>query len=139
MLSTTAYHRLFRISAWYDLLISWPFAMAFTLTLLWDKVMIPFNASLGFAPLAALDVHAVLFGNFFGSVVVIWALVRLILNNPILGVYDGFGRLLFSIAMVNALAAGISPIVWGFLVPEFALCLAQLLGSPALFARRQAT
>ncbi|SMX26626.1 hypothetical protein TRP8649_00711 [Pelagimonas phthalicica] len=128
MYSKPTLNRICRLSAWYDLIITWPFALPITLGILWQYGFMPLNAVLGFAALPALDVHAVLFGNFFGSVVVIWALVRLYLNDSRLALFDGLGRVLFSVAMVNALMAGISPIIWAFLIPELAWAIAQLIG-----------
>ncbi len=138
MLTPSTFHRIYRISAWYDLLVSWPFALPLTLGLIWGSVITPLNASLGFAPVPDLDVHAMLFGNFFGAVVVIWATARLSLDDVRLAVFDGVGRLLFSFAMITALANGISPIIWGFLVPEFAFAVLQLMGLQTLRASRSA-
>ncbi len=135
MLSEAAYNKFFRFSAWYDLIVTWPFATAFTLAFMWGSVFGPLNDTLGFAPLPELDVHAVLFGNFFGSVVVIWSLARLYIGDPRMGVFDGIGRVLFSIAMINALMSGISPIVWGFLVPEVLFALISLFGAPKSLLR----
>ncbi|MGH1445179.1 MAG: hypothetical protein ACRBBO_03945 [Cognatishimia sp.] len=115
--------------------MTWPFATAFTLAFMWGSVFGPLNDTLGFAPLPELDVHAVLFGNFFGSVVVIWSLARLYIGDPRMGVFDGIGRVLFSIAMINALMSGISPIVWGFLVPEVLFALISLFGAPKSLLR----
>jgi hypothetical protein len=135
MLSATTYQRLYRFSAWYDLFVTWPFAFPVTMGLFWGFVLAPTNAALGFDPLPPLGAHTMLFANFFGSVVVIWSLVRLYLNDSRLGVFDGVGRVLFSIAMINALLSGITPLVWLFLVPEAVLAVAQLLGAPALRRR----
>ncbi|WP_282094544.1 hypothetical protein [Epibacterium ulvae] len=128
MFSAKTFHKIYRFSAWYDLLVSWPFALPMTLGLLWSAVFTPLNNGLGLAPLPQLDVHAVLFGNFFGAVVIVWAAARLYLDDVRLAVFDGIGRLLFSFAMIWALWHGISPIVFGFLLPELALAVLQLLG-----------
>jgi hypothetical protein len=120
--------KVFRLSAWYDLAVSAPFALPVTLTLVWDFALTPANAAMGFPALSALTAHGFLFANFFGSVVTIWAVVRLYLDDIRLAAFDGVGRLLFSIAMVNALLSGASPLIWGVLVIELVFAFLQLTG-----------
>lgn len=127
MLTKTAYHRFYRFSAWYDLLVTWPFAMPFTLALYWGPLMGGLTDILGLSPLPALDPHAVLFANFFGTVVLIWSVVRLRLNDPALALYDGIGRAAFSLWMINALMHGATPLLWAFLVPEIIFAILQLV------------
>jgi len=136
MFSTSANKRIYRISAWYDLFVTWPFAIPITLSIFWGSVLMPFNTILGLQPLPILDSHAVLFGNFFGSLVVVWALVRLYLDDLRLAIFDGGARVLFSVAMINALMSGVTPLVWGFLIPELAFAVVQLLGASNLFWRK---
>ncbi len=127
MYSPHTANRIFRVSAWYDLCVTWPFALPITLGLFWGGILIPLHGALGLPALPTLDPHAVLFANFFGSVVVIWAIVRLYLNDIRLALFDGAGRVLFSIAMINALLAGLTPLIWAFLVPEIIFAVLQLL------------
>ncbi len=119
----------FRLSAWYDLAVSAPFALPLTLTFVWNGVLTPASAALGLAPPAPLDPHGFLFANFFGSVVTIWAVVRLYLDDIRLAAFDGVGRVLFSVAMVHALLAGASPLLWGVLVIEVGFGVLQLAGA----------
>lgn len=128
--------KVFRISAWYDLMMSAPFAIPYTLTLVWELVLTPTNASLGFPTLPALDPHGFLFANFFGSIVTIWAIVRLYLDDLRLAAFDGVGRVLFSIAMLNALMAGATPLLWGLLIIELIFALLQLMGAAKTYSRR---
>lgn len=125
-MSPTAFHRLYRISAWYDLLITWPYMTPLTLGLFWSG-MNSAHAVTGLPPLPELNAYAVLFGNFFGSVVIIWSIVRLRLNNPQLARYDALGRWLFSAWMLNALLNGASPLIWGFLLIEISFAVLQSL------------
>jgi len=136
MFSASTTNKIYRISAWYDLIVTWPFAIPITLSVFWASVLAPVNVMLGFEPLPALGTHAVLFGNFFGSLVVIWALARLYLNDTRLAIFDGIGRLLFSVAMINAIMMGITPLIWGFLIPEITFGVVQLLGLTKFFARK---
>lgn len=121
--------KVFIASSWYDLVVSAPFALPVTLTLMWGGIMVPLHASLGLEPLGQLSPHGTLFANFFGSVVIIWAIVRLYLADVRLAMFDGVGRGLFCIAMLNALSAGASPLIWIFFVPELIFCLLQVVGA----------
>ena len=126
MLTQTQFHRLYRMSAWYDLLITWPYAMPITLAMMW-QLMGSAHDMAGLPPLPELSPYAVLFGNFFGTVVLIWSVLRLKLNSPQLARYDAVGRWLFSAWMINALLNGASPLLWGFVVVELSFAVLQSL------------
>ncbi|MGR3714212.1 MAG: hypothetical protein ACU0A6_13960 [Shimia sp.] len=74
-----------------------------------------------------LNAYATLFANFFGTVVLIWSVVRLRLNDSRLARYDAAGRWLFSAWMLNALFNGASPVLWGFLAIELTFAILQSL------------
>ncbi len=126
MLSQTTYARIYRLSAWYDLLVTWPYATPLTLAALWSA-MGHFHGVMGWPALPDLPVLGVLFGNFFGTVVLIWSLVRLRLNDPALARYDACARWLFSIWMIYALSQGASPVIWLFLLIELGFAVLQSL------------
>ncbi|WP_295806280.1 hypothetical protein [uncultured Nitratireductor sp.] len=86
------------------------------------------HRELGFGELPVLGVYAVLFANFFGTVVVIWSIVRLVSDDPRLGIHDGIARLAFSTWMIVALFSGATPLIWFFLVPEITFGVLQLTG-----------
>lgn len=125
-MSPSTFHRLYRVSAYYDLVVTWPYATPLTLALFWS-LLNGTHASLGLPPLPDLNAYAVLFANFFGTVVLIWSVLRLRLNNPKLARYDAIGRWAFSAWMLNALLNGASPILWGFLVIELTFAALQSL------------
>ena len=131
MLSTQAYRRVFRVSAWYDLIVTWPFAIPFTLALYWGGLLSWISALLGLPPLPALDVHGVLFANFTGSVVIVWSLARILSDDIRLARLDGLARLLFSAWMINALAQGATPLLYVFLLPEIGFGILQIFGTRA--------
>ncbi|MEX0971574.1 MAG: hypothetical protein WD046_14135 [Paracoccaceae bacterium] len=128
MLNPTLYHRIFRASAWYDLLITWPFMTPLTLGWFW-AMMGAGHALFGLQDMPALSVYAVLFGNFFGTVVIVWSLVRLKWNDIRLARYDAAARFLFSAWMLVALMNGASPLIWGFVLVELTWGVAQALGA----------
>ncbi|MCP4821418.1 MAG: hypothetical protein GY883_19725 [Shimia sp.] len=125
-MSPSTFHRLYRVSAYYDLAVTWPYATPLTLALFWSMLN-GTHASLGLAPLPDLNAYATLFANFFGTVVLIWSVVRLRLNDAKLARYDAAGRWLFSAWMLNALLNGASPILWAFLAIELTFAVLQSL------------
>lgn len=127
-MNPTAPFRLVRASALYDLLVAAPFAT-------------PWSAPVALAGLAAL--HAalrapgatvppmapthLLFIAFFGTVVTMWALLRLLRPRVEHALTDGLGRLAFSAWQAWALGQGASGLLAGFLVVELGFGVAQLL------------
>ncbi|MDQ2988042.1 MAG: hypothetical protein M3R60_02940 [Pseudomonadota bacterium] len=118
-LSHTAYLRVVRASAWYDLVVTAPFFTPWTFAIALGQLS-ALNRQLGGAPLPAFDPFHTLFACLMGSIVLIWTLLRLRAPSVTLGRYDGAGRLLFSLWMAWALAATGAPLLWLFVVPEFA-------------------
>lgn len=127
MLNPPMFSKIYRVSAWYDLLVTWPYMTPLTLATMWSALN-GLHGQTGLPPLPQLTVYGVLLANFFGSVVIIWSVVRLRLNDPSLARYDAIGRWLFSAWMIQALLNGASPILWGFLIIE--LCFAVLQSLP---------
>lgn len=126
MLSYARFNRIYRLSAWYDLLVAWPYATPLTLYWLWGAVN-GVHGALGLPPLPPFTPLGGLFGNFFGTVVVIWSVVRLRQSGPDLARYDAVGRWLFSLWMLIALAQGGPVLLWGFVVIEMGFGLLQSL------------
>lgn len=126
MLTEHTYRRIYRASAWYDIVVTWPYATPITFGTLWATIG-GLHDTMGLDALPPLNVMMVLFANFFGTVVLFWSVLRLRLDNPVLGRYDAVGRMLFSLWMVNALLHGGSPIIWVFLVFEVCWGIAQAL------------
>lgn len=126
MLSHTLFNRLFRLSAWYDIAVTWPYATPVTLGLIWQALNAAHQGA-GLPQLPALTVHGTLFANFLGTVVLIWSAARLWLGDPTLARLDALGRRLFSAWMLNALMNGASPLLWGFLMIEVAFAVLQSL------------
>lgn len=127
--------RVVRLSAAYDLLVTVPFALWPTAVLALGGLA-RLHAALGLDGVApdASDPFTVLFANFTGSLVTVWAVVRLVRPSLALGAADTAARVLFSLAMVVALGAGASPVMLLFLVPEVLWAIGQ--GAAVLAARR---
>jgi hypothetical protein len=136
MFSDGMNRKVFVTSSWYDLAMSAPFALPITQVFVWGQVLSPVSVLLGFGELEPLDPHAGMFANFYGSIVMIWAVLRLYSGDVRLAIVDGIGRVLFAIAMVNALLHGATQLLWIFLVPEIFFCVLQIGGG---IARRRST
>ncbi|WP_270729351.1 hypothetical protein [Shimia sp. Alg240-R146] len=125
-MSPQTFHRLFRLSAYYDIAVTWPYATPLTLAMMWTMLG-GTQSALGLPPLPDLNAYTTLFANFFGTVVLIWSIVRLRMNDSRLARYDAAGRWLFSAWMLNALLNGASPILWVFLAIELTFAVLQSL------------
>ncbi|RKE19482.1 hypothetical protein [Streptomyces sp. TLI_171] len=119
------YARLVRASAWYDLLVTAPFATPWTYALA-HRALSAVSGALGLGELPPQEPMLTLFANLMGSVVVVWSLLRLLRPLPVHGLYDGAARVLFACWQAYALAHGATGVLWGFLAVETAFGAAQL-------------
>ena len=76
--------------------------------------------------LPAFEPFHVLMCCLLGSIVLVWSALRVRDPQQRFGRYDAAARLLFSTWMGWALLATGAPVLWLFLLPEFAWGLAQL-------------
>ncbi|MEW1891887.1 hypothetical protein [Streptomyces sp. NBC_00523] len=124
--SHPAYPRAVRASAWYDLVVTAGFATPWTYTLV-NGALSRLGEAIGAGALPALDPIETLYANLMGSVVVVWALLRLVRPLPVHGLYDGLARTLFALWQAYALAHGAPYWLWPFLVAEVAFGVVQLV------------
>ncbi|MFD8694301.1 hypothetical protein [Kitasatospora purpeofusca] len=120
-----AYLRLVRASAWYDLAVTAGFATPWTYTLV-HRTLSSLGDSLGWGVLPAPDPWQTLYANLMGSVVTVWATLRIVRPLPLHGLLDAGARVLFSSWMAYALAHGAPRILWPFLTLEITWGIAQL-------------
>ncbi|MGW1884414.1 hypothetical protein [Streptomyces sp. NPDC001970] len=120
------YLRVVRASAWYDLAVTGGFATPWTYVLVHDALSSCSNA-LGLGALPKLDLWQILFANLMGSVVVVWAVLRIVRPLPEHGLFDGIARALFATWQAYALAHGVSRILWLFFAVEVAFGVLQLV------------
>ncbi|MBT2440364.1 hypothetical protein J7E93_09635 [Streptomyces sp. ISL-36] len=123
--SHPAYLRAVRTSAGYDLVVTAGFATPWTYALV-HEALSKLGDTLGLGALPALDPIEVLYANLMGSVVVVWALVRIVNPLPVHGLFDGVARTLFAAWQAYALAHGAPRWLWLFLVVEVAFGVVQL-------------
>ncbi|MFF3334937.1 hypothetical protein ACFYWX_36270 [Streptomyces sp. NPDC002888] len=124
--SQSAYLRVVRASAWYDLVVTAGFATPWTYALVHDALS-SWGGALGLGTLPELDPWQTLYANLMGSVVVVWAVLRVVRPVAAHGLFDGVARVLFATWQAYALAHGASRIVWLFFGVEVALGVVQLV------------
>lgn len=122
--SPSTYGRVVRASAAYDIVVTAPFATPWTFTWNWQQLS-ALNMRLGGAAIPPFDTFPVLVASLLGSLVLVWSALRLATPDVRLGRHDGVARFLFSAWMAWALHATGAPLLWLFLVPEFAWGVAQ--------------
>ncbi len=125
MMHPNRYLTIVRASAWYDLLVTWPFATPWTFVWLYSQLAM-LAQTLGLpGVLHPLDATHILFANLLGSVVVVWSLARILSPSVQLGRLDGVARVLFALWQINAFLSGGSAIVLGFTLFEVAFAVLQ--------------
>ncbi len=125
-MTESAFLKLVRASAAYDLLLTAPFATPWTFALAHAHLS-AVNAMLGAAALPAFGPFHMLFAGLMGSVVLVWSALRLRAPSIALGRHDAMARLSFAAWMAWTLAQTGAPLLWLFLVPELAWGVAQAL------------
>ncbi|TFW32328.1 hypothetical protein [Massilia horti] len=126
MIGTSSYLRVVRASAWYDLVVTAGFATPWTFSAIHSGLNI-LSELLGIAALPAFAPAHMLMANLLGSIVTVWAILRLRNTRTEYGRYDAAGRGLFATWQLFALAHGANPIIWGFFLAEVAFGIAQAL------------
>ncbi|WP_415953947.1 hypothetical protein [Streptomyces sp. KLOTTS4A1] len=120
-----AYLRVVRGNAWYDLVVTAGFMTPWTLALVHDALSWAGDL-LGLGAMPELDPMQTLYANLMGSVVVIWAALRVLRPLAVHGLFDGIARVLFSTWMAYALTHGGPQWLWPFVVTEATLALVEL-------------
>lgn len=116
-----------KASAWYDLIVTWPFATPWTFALLYGTLTST-SQTLGLpGSMPPLDATSMLFGNLLGSVVVVWSLARILAPSVRMGRLDGVARLLFAAWQVHAVMNGTGMIVLAFTAVELVFGILQFL------------
>ena len=136
-MTESAFLKLVRASAAYDLLLTAPFATPWTFAFAHAQLS-AVNVLLGGTALPAFAPFHMLFAGLMASVVLVWSALRLRLPGVALGRHDGVARLLFSAWMAWTLEQTGQPLLWLFLVPELAWGVAQWLPVKAAAATPRA-
>ena len=127
MISTLSYLRIVRASAWYDLVTAIGFATPWTFALFLAG-MDGLSAMLGLPDrVPAFEPAHMLMVNLMGSLILVWAILRVRDPQVQYGRYDAVARLLYATWQLYALAHGAHPLIWGFVVFEVVFGIAEAL------------
>lgn len=121
------YLSIVRASAWYDLLVTWPFATPWTFVWLYGSLAALAQSLALPGTVHSLDATHVMLANLLGSVVVVWSLARVLSPSIRLGRLDGVARVLFAAWQGNAFLSGANAIVLGFTFFELIFGVLQFL------------
>lgn len=127
MWSSNGYRKLVRASGIYDFAVTMAFVTPWSFALLhgWTGEM---QQALGLGgPLSAFDPLQIMMANMMGSIVCIWAWLRIRDPQQRFGRYDAVGRLLFMVWQGYALMHGATVLVAVVLLLEGVWAVAQLL------------
>lgn len=121
------YLKIVRLSAWYDLIVMAGFVTPWTFVLIHRGLSsLALQAGVPGALPPFAPAH-MLMGNLLGSVVVVWALLRLHDTRLLHGRYDALARFLFAAWQLHAVAHGATWLILGFTAVEVVFGVAQLL------------
>lgn len=123
MWTTAQYRTLVRASAWYDLIVTAAFVTPWSFLFL-HNLLQGLNLPGELPPFAPAHV---LMANLLGSIVCVWAVLRIRDPQRTFGVYDAAGRALFATWQLYALAHGATSILWGIVFFEVLWGIVQLL------------
>ena len=126
MWKTRQYRQVVRASAWYDLIVTAAFATPWSFAALHgalSALSLHWNLP---GDLPAFEPMHMLMANLLGSIVCVWAVLRIRDPQPVFGRYDAAGRLLFAAWQGYALMQGASSLLIGILVMELVWAVLQL-------------
>ena len=127
MWTSTQYRRLVRGSAWYDLIVTAAFVTPWTFAGL-HGVLTAVSQTFDLpGTLPPFEPMHMLMANLLGSIVCVWAVLRIRDPQQVYGRYDAVGRFLFSAWQLYALLHGASSLLAIFLFFELAWGVAQVL------------
>ncbi|MCV9385333.1 hypothetical protein [Reichenbachiella ulvae] len=123
------YIQLVKASAWYDLIVTAPFALPFTAKLT-VELMAQIDQSMnlgGYVP--TFEPFHFIFTNLLGSLVIIWSVIRIRHSHAVMGLYDAICRMFFaSLMMYYLFLYQATPVIYFFLIPELLWGIAQFWG-----------
>jgi hypothetical protein len=127
MWTSTQYRRLVQSSAWYDLIVTAAFVTPWSFAALHGLLTGVSQALSLPGELPPFEPAHLLMANLLGSIVCLWAVLRIRDPQPVYGRYDAVARFLFATWQAYALAQGASSLLVIFLVFELAWGIAQVL------------
>jgi len=129
MIPATRYRRIVQASAWYDLIVTIGFATPWTFAAIHAMLTVAAQGLPGTFP--PFEPAHVLLANLLGSVVTVWAILRIRDPQIQFGRYDAAARALFATWQIYAVMHGASAIILGFTVMEIVFAILQALPTTA--------
>jgi len=127
MWNTEQYRRLIRASGWYDLIVTVAFVTPWSFFALYSALH-GLSQALGLpGELPPFEPAHMLMANLMGSIVCVWAVLRIRDPQQAFGRYDAVGRALFATWQIYALSQGASAIIGVILFFEVLWGIVQLL------------
>ncbi|MGH1350772.1 MAG: hypothetical protein ACRBBN_08190 [Methyloligellaceae bacterium] len=127
MLQKNTYLKIMRASAWYDLVVTAAFATPWSFLFIFG-ILSSLDQSLNIpGSFPQVDHTHILFANLLGSVVVVWSVMRLMVNQVIMGRGDMVARFTFATWQIYAVASGASYLILAFTVAEIVFGILQSL------------
>lgn len=126
MIRPSSYLRVVRASAWYDLVSTIGFATPWTFAAILSGMNM-LSDQLGIAHVPVFEPAHMLMANLLGSLVTVWAVLRLRDTRIAYGRYDAASRFLFATWQLYALGHGGHPIIWVYCVIEIGFGIVQAL------------
>ncbi|WP_137808278.1 hypothetical protein [Pseudomonas sp. G(2018)] len=127
MWTTTQYRQLVRGSAWYDLIVTAAFATPWSFAAVHGFLLSLSQAFNLPGELPPFEPVHMLMANLLGSIVCVWAVLRIRDPQQVYGRYDAVARFLFAAWQVYALAHGASSLLAIFLFFELSWGVVQIL------------
>ena len=118
MIDSQTYRRIVRASAWYDLVVTVGFATPWTFAAVHALLLWTIQAFQLPGTFPAFDPVHMLMANLLGSVVTVWAVLRIRDPRMLYGRYDAVARMLFATWQIYAVMHGASVIILGFTAME---------------------
>ncbi|MDI3358577.1 hypothetical protein MO767_30170 [Pseudomonas sp. UYIF39] len=127
MWTSTQYRQLVKGSAWYDLIVMVAFVTPWSFSALHGVLLSVSQAFNLPGELPPFEPMHMLMANLLGSIVCVWAVLRIRDPQQVFGRYDAVGRFLFATWQAYALAHGGSSLLAIFLFFELAWGVVQVL------------
>lgn len=125
MWTSQQYRQIVRGSAWYDLIVTAAFATPWSFAALHGLLTWVSRALELPGEFPLFEPTHMLMANLLGSIVCVWAVLRIRDPQPLYGRYDAVGRFLFATWQLYALLHGASSLLVVFLVFELTWGVAQ--------------
>jgi hypothetical protein len=128
-MNNTKYNKIVKMSAWYDLIITAPFAFPFLSELVINNLT-SFHYFFNFpGTIPVFEPLHFFFINLMGSIIVVWSILRIRHTQPLFGFYDAHARIAFSTWMITYLFIfDATPILIFLLIPEILWGIVQYWG-----------